>query len=117
MKHSKPNKSETPREPMTRFRDFVQFAALLSVSALVFVMLFAGANLFRSGETWLIAVIITLVPIWVGTMAVACLVCIPPAIWRSIRRRLGWLPKQPGEAGELWDGELDGPAPPSRNQP
>jgi hypothetical protein len=58
---------------------------------------------------WVVAAVLTIVPVWVGTLAVGCLVRIPVGIGRMVKR----FARRGAEAGlprgRIWDQWMDGP--------
>jgi len=93
-----------------RFWDFIRFAALLSL-CITPVIAVPTAAMARDYELWEIAAFVTLIPIWVGTLTVGCLVMIPVWVWRLYKRFSQEGAKKTTPQGRLWDQWMDGPQP------
>lgn len=110
MKNAKaPVLTKTGERPL-RFRDFIRFAALLTlcIGSLIAIQVMTMAG---DHELWGIAAFLILVPIWVGTLIAGCFVMIPVWVSRFVRRptrkRVGKTPPE----GRVWDQWMDGPEP------
>ena len=97
------------------FSDFIRWAALLTLGVTAVALVIAAVQSFV--EVWAIAAflwLLTVLAVWIGTLAVGCLVMIPLVMWgfskRLARKGAGKINPQ----GRVWDRWMDGPEPSDR---
>jgi hypothetical protein len=111
MKYSGPSFSTTRHDRPLRFWDFVRVAAFLTLCVFPVMILLAASLAAKSHDhsVWEVAAILTLFPIWVGTLTVGCLVMIPVWIWRLCKRLARGVSGKTISQERLWDRWIDGP--------
>jgi hypothetical protein len=112
MRRSKaPNRIGTDEHPL-RFLDFIRWAALLTLGVTAVAIVIAAVPSFlvvwaSVAFLWLL----TVLAVWIGTLAVGCLVMIPLGIWRFSKRLARKGAGKVIAQGRLWDRWMDGPEP------
>ena len=111
MKHSKPSIPTKGVDRPLRFLDFVRFAAILTLGLAPIVILLTAllAAQRHDPAMWVLGAFLVLVPVWFGTLSVACLVMIPVWIWRLCHRPLRKSAAGTTSQKPLWDQWIDGP--------
>lgn len=111
MKHSGLGIPTTRRNRPLSFSYFIRAAAFLTLCISPIVTLLAALLFAKNldGSVWGMAAFLTVVPIWVGTLTVGCLVMIPVWIWRLCQRISGPKAAKPSYEKQLWDQWMDGP--------
>ena len=94
------------------FSDFIRWAALLTLGVTAVTLVIAAVQSFFA--VWAIAAflwLLTALAVWIGTLAVGCLVMIPVGIWRLSKRLARKGAGKINPQGRLWDRWMDGPEP------
>jgi hypothetical protein len=110
MKHSQALIPIRRYERPLSFRDFIRWATLLTLGVTAVTIVIAVFQ--RYFEVWAVAAglwFLAVAAIWIGTLAVGCVVMIPVEIWRLGKRLARKRESRVIPQGRLWDRWMDGP--------